>query len=49
MLADVFVFGALQVWDFVRKAYPVLSEKTNEELIEAMEPIKAVPVDIRNL
>ena len=38
-----------QVWDFVRKQWPVLAGKTDEELILAIAPINAVFVDIRDL
>ena len=38
-----------EVWPFVRKQWPVLADKTDEELIEAMVPITAVFVDIRSL
>lgn len=38
-----------EVWPFVRKQWPVLADKTDEELILAMGPITAVFVDIRDL
>jgi len=38
-----------EVWPYVRKRWPVLAEKTDEELVEALGPIKAVEVDARNL
>jgi hypothetical protein len=38
-----------EVWDFVRSTWPVLSEKTDDELKAALEPITAVYVDIRVL
>jgi hypothetical protein len=37
------------VWDFVRKQWPVLADKTDEELILAIGPMTAVFVDIRDL
>ncbi|EOD17220.1 hypothetical protein EMIHUDRAFT_244280 [Emiliania huxleyi CCMP1516] len=35
------------VWDAVRNDYPVLKEKGDDELAAALQPIKAVYVDLR--
>ena len=39
----------VEVWDYVRKKWPVLSEKSNEELETAMAPIRAVYIDPRSI
>ena len=38
-----------EAWVEVRKRWPVLAEKTDEELVTALAPIKAVAVDFRQL
>ena len=43
------VAAPASVWPFVRKKWPVLAEKTDEELALAMGPITEVFVDIRSL
>ena len=51
-------FGALrspkedpapQVWLGVRSKWPVLAERSDDDLLTALEPIKAIPVDRRYL
>ena len=37
------------VWVGVRSMWPVLAERSDEDLLAALEPIKAVPVDRRYL
>ena len=37
------------VWDCIRKQWPVLAGRSNQELLVALKPIKAVTVDIRSL
>ena len=44
-----FTEPAPEAWDAVRAKWPVLAEKTNEELKEALGPIKAQEVDFRQL
>ena len=36
-----------EVWDFVRKEWPVLGERSDDELKEALKPILAVYIDNR--
>ena len=36
-----------QAWDAIRKRWPVLAERTDEELMLALGPIKALTVDSR--
>ena len=38
-----------EAWDAVRKQWPVLASKTDEELLTALGPIAAYEVDFRNL
>ena len=38
-----------ELWPAIRDRWPVLAERSDEELIKAMEPIKAVYVDSRRL
>jgi len=38
-----------EAWDEVRKEWPVLAEKTNDDLLKALGPIKAVAIDVRQL
>lgn len=38
-----------EAWDEVRKQWPVLADKTNEELLKALGPIAAYEVDFRIL
>ena len=40
---------APEAWVEVRKEWPVLAEKTDEELVAALAPIKATEVDYRQL
>jgi len=38
-----------EVWDVIREKWPVLNERSNAELLEALAPIKAKYVDLRFL
>lgn len=38
-----------QAWDAVRTRWPVLAERTDEELMLALGPIKAYSIDSRNI
>jgi len=38
-----------EVWDVIREKWPVLKERSNAELLEALAPIKAKYVDLRFL
>jgi len=39
----------VEVWSYVRARWPVLADKSDEELFEAIKPIKAVFVDFRTI
>ena len=38
-----------RVWDGVRDKWPVLKERSDEELLASLQPIKDVKVDRRSL
>ena len=38
-----------EIWAFLRKEWPVLAERSDEELLTAMKPITDVYVDFRNV
>ena len=38
-----------EVWPFVKEKWPVLAEKTDEELMLALGPMQAVTIDLRSV
>ena len=48
-LKHVHDLALVQVWDPLREKWPILAGKTDEELLEALKPIKAEYVDARFL